>query len=127
MMRPAPHAAQIHHAAAVRRPARTALRKPRRNPVWTASAATSAGVSVSGRAAVNQKSGDVDRHHRRQARAPARGPTAIQKRTSTKRRSVPAMSPQIASPAAARRSRSQPGAITQNAAVDAFAIAMKTG
>ena len=84
-------------------------------------------MSVIGRAAVNQKSGDAiatsaDRHACHDER-----PAAIQNRTSTKADSVPAISPQNASPAAARRSRSQPGMITPTAAVDAFAIAMKIG
>ena len=103
---------QPRRAAARSSPARR-RRKPRQQAASaTASAATRPGVSVSGRAAVNQNSGDVTASSAaRNAMRRREADRHPELREDAHARRVPAITPQNARPAAARRSRSHPGAI----------------
>jgi hypothetical protein len=101
MMTPASTAAQIQSRGNSFASSRNA-RNPRTNSVWTTTAVTRPRVSVSGRDALNQKSGATTATR---AASDARGavkPTAIQNSVMTKAASAPAITPQNASPAAAR-------------------------
>ncbi len=124
--RPAPTAAITHARGTPATPACSA-RRPRNSPAATATDTTSAGVSVSGRPAVNQNSGDITATSDAKNASVGAMPTAIQNSVNTQSAAVPAIKPHTARPVAARRSRSQPGAIHPTICVETRAIAMKTG